>query len=347
MDGREKAAVNEEVILSIIAQQRWIREDELSLLAGMSLAMTRRTCVRLAESNVIYRDKNSNGIFLRLKVAGARRTGGRCGKRVEIPNSWQHDSFAIQALHFLKLAFKHEFSLMIETEAQLRRRRQTGRIPDGTLQPSGNLLQMEYSRKSGDSMRTQARDIALQAKGGRRCIVGYPYPPKFCGENDGKSFDHEHRQTVAIRQAWGDSEAPNILLLRCIVLSRVDFLKGRAREFQLIELPPMPADARIDPRRTVDEVMGYRWDQQEIRNIHLREHRIVSTLLYQGSPTEWVLEFTESQHEDEPHLGEFDGEFYNAREGESFTDFILRIQHQTLQTQKAIDAENGVYRSTA
>ena len=80
MDGREKAALNEETILEIISRQRWIREDELSLLAGISLAMTRRTCVRLAEFNVIYRHKNPNGIFLRLKVAGARKIGGSSGK---------------------------------------------------------------------------------------------------------------------------------------------------------------------------------------------------------------------------------------------------------------------------
>ncbi len=343
MDGREKAAVNEEIILSIINRQRWIREDELSLLAGMSLAMTRRACVRLAEYNFIYRDKSANGIFLRLKVAGARKIGGRSGKGVELPNTWQHDCLSVQGLHYLKQAFSDDVSLTIDTEAQLRRRQQTGKIADGTLQPTHDLFQMEYGRKTGDAMRSQARETTLQAKCGRRCIVGYPYPPEFCGKSDDEHIDHEYRQTVAMRREWGDAEAPNILLLRCIVGSRVDFLKGRARAFELIDLPPMPANARIHSRRTVDEVMGYRWDQQEIRNIHLREHRIVSTLLYQELPTDWVLEFTESQSEDEPHRGELDGEYYHSRDDESFADFVLRIQHQTLKTQKQINAEDGGY----
>jgi hypothetical protein len=337
MDGREKAALNEEIILEIINRQRWIREDELALLAEISLAMTRRTCVRLAEFNVIYRDKNPNGIFLRLKAAGAKKVGGSSGKNVEIPHTWQHDCVAIQALHFLKDTFKHAFSSEIETEAQLRRRLQTGKIGDGTLQPRNYYFEQDYGRRAGKEMRNQAREMALAAKDGRGCIASYPYPPQFCGKDHHEYIDHEYRLTVAIRQAWGDAPAPHIRLLRCIMESKLDFRLGRARKFQLIELPPMPANARIDPRRTVDEVMGYRWKHMDI--INFRDHRILSTLLYQEIPTGCVLEFTESQSEDDNHQAKLDGELYSAEEDESFTDFIIRIQNEIVKMRKALGAD--------
>ena len=178
MNGRDKAEINEEIILGIIHQQRWIREDELALLSGMSLAMARRTCIRLAGAGDIYRDKNSNGIFLRLKVGGAKKIGGSSGKNVEIPQTWQHDCVAIQALHFLKNKFKHVFSSEIETEAQLRRRLQTGKIGDGTLQPKNYYFEQDYGRRSGKDMRNQAREIALAANDGRGCIVSLSVPSR-------------------------------------------------------------------------------------------------------------------------------------------------------------------------
>jgi hypothetical protein len=328
MDGRYKAIINEESILRTINEQRWIREDELALLTGMSLAMIRRTCERLARAKEIYRDKKPGGIFLRLKVAGAKKVDGRSGKGIEIPNSWQHDCLAIQALHYLKHAFKNPQGLTIETEAKLRRRQQTGKIADGTLQPRNYYFEMEYSRKSGPAMSTQAQAIATEAKSGRGCIVAYPHPPEFCQCGNGVPINHEHRQTVAIRQAWGDADAQNIRLLRCIFESRIDHRNGRAKRFQLIELPSLPSNARIDPRRTVDELMGYRWKHRDIRQGS--EYKISSILSYQTTPVCSLL-FQESQSEDVCHQVELDGEVIFARDDEAFVDFIIRFQNEIVK----------------
>ncbi len=339
MDGRERAALNEENILEIINTQRWVREEELALLADMSLPMTRRTCIRLAKRDEIYRDKTPNGIFLRLKAAGAKRVGGTSGKGVTVPHTWQHDCVAIQGLDYLKNAFKHTIVLTIESEAQVRRRQQAGKIGDGTLQPINYFYQMEYGHKTGKDMHTQAREVALQAKERRGCIIAYPYPPQFCGMRDHEHIDHEYRQTVALRQAWGDAAAPNIRLLRCIMESKLDFLKGRARGFELIELPPMPAKARIDPRRTVDEVMGYRWKHQDIR-VGL-EHHILSTLINQSAEV-CTVDFTESRTEDKPHHADDDGDLYYAREDETFNEFVIRIQNLIVKMQKEMGANSSI-----
>ena len=101
----------------------------------------------------------------------------------------------------------------------------------------------------------------------------------------------------------------------------------------------MPANARIDPRRTVDEVMGYRWKHQDIRNF--RDHRILSTLSYQSSPV-CTLEFTESPSEDVKHQAKLDGEIHFADEDESFNDFIIRFQNEIVNMRKAMGADKDV-----
>ena len=71
-NGQELGLINEENLLKCIKQEDWIREEEASLLTGLSQQMVGKVGRRLAAKDEIYRERvhGNAGYFLRLKVGG-------------------------------------------------------------------------------------------------------------------------------------------------------------------------------------------------------------------------------------------------------------------------------------
>ena len=233
-NGQELGLINEENLLKCIKQEDWIREEEASLLTGLSQQMVGKVGRRLAAKDEIYRERvhGNAGYFLRLKVGGAERVDGKSGKDVIIPASWRHDSLAIQVLN----ALADEYGCAFETETSIRHSQNAGKIPDGRLIDENRAFyfEQELSRKSGAAMQKQADEVFKQAQGGTTCLIAYPYPPEFCG-----GVDHEYRQTSAIRNKWGSQRAQNIRLVRCHFDSRLDFMNMHVNRVEIIALPCM------------------------------------------------------------------------------------------------------------
>ena len=147
--GQETGLENELKMLLCIMSQRWVRENELQLITGMSKYTVGQVSRRLAERNQISRAREfgNAGYFLRLLPAGAERISEKLGKGVTIPKSWKHDAMAIQTLHFL--ADKH--NAKFETDASVRRHIKAGKFPDGRLIADNQVyyFEQERARKSG------------------------------------------------------------------------------------------------------------------------------------------------------------------------------------------------------
>lgn len=232
--GLEIGLQNELTILGCIQMQKWIREKELALLTGLSPYTVGQVCRRLAKKKQLSRKREHGnaGQFLRLLEAGARRVHGKSGKDIDIPASWPHHALAIQTI----VALSQYLGCDYETEASIRHRQLTGKIPDGSLISEIRLhhFEQERSRKSGEALVRQTDEVVKLAKSGTKCFVAYPYPPEMCG-----GIDHEYRQTSSIRSLWGSRNAPNINLVRCYFDSLVDFQNMNVSRIEVISLPFM------------------------------------------------------------------------------------------------------------
>lgn len=232
--GQEIGLQNELTILGCIQMQKWIREKELALLTGLSHYTVGQVCRRLAKKKQISRKREygNAGHFLRLLEAGAKRVYGKSGKDIDIPASWPHHALAIQII----VALSQYLGCDYETEASIRHRQLTGKIPDGSLisEIHQYYFEQERSRKSGEALFKQTDEVVKLAKSGTKCFVAYPYPPEMCG-----GIDHEYRQTSSIRSLWGSRDAPNINLVRCYFDSLVDFQNMNVSRIEVIRLPFM------------------------------------------------------------------------------------------------------------
>ena len=317
----DSAKGNEVRLLEIIAQQKWVREDEASLLSGLSKVMTSRTAVRLAKSEEIYRDKNPGGFFLRLKKAGADRIGSQSGKRVTIPNAWRHHCLAIQALAYLHIelsadSYSTEAQIVTRLGVSIGKRGKRGKISDGFLVKANKkiFLEVEWSNKGGDAIHSQAHTLATLAKHGDECIVCYPCRPD---DFKGDFINHERNNTKAIRQAWGDAPAPNIRFMRCTFDSSVAYQHARPSAFELIDLP----ERRKKPEALIDEVSGYHW----------QDNNGMSYLYYQEEVVVEDVRFTE-ETDDELAMCDYDGEYFEAEMDADFSQFQVKIKNAIIMS---------------
>lgn len=310
----ESAQNNEVKLLKIIAQQKWVREDEAALLTGLSKVMVSRTAVRLAKAEEIYRDKKPAGFFLRLKKAGSDRVASNSGKRVKIPNSWRHHCLSIQSLDYLFTKLSCD---SYSTEAQIRARLGVssgarGKIADGVLVKTNKkvFLETEWSNKGGDALHMQARTLATLAKYGDECIVCYPCRPN---NFKGEFINHERNNTKAIRQAWGDAPAPNIRFLRCLFDDNVAYLHARPSAFELIDLPERQ---QSKPEALIDEVAGYQW----------KDDNGMSHLWLNGQIVRGDVEFREAT-EDMPAICLFEDDQIDDGMDDEFSQFEVKVKN--------------------
>jgi hypothetical protein len=245
MNKREQAKKNEFLLLEIINVQRWVREYELSLLSGLSIAMVRRTCMRLAEEGDIFRDRLPSGFFVRLtKNGAAKMPEGQSSYKFSLPKSWRHDCLAIQALVHLKQKLEAivnlpGFEASISTEAQIRLRQQSGKIHDGLIELSGCILEVEWAKKVGEPMRYQSQSICDFVDEGFDAVVAYPFTPNLRG-----TLNHERAVTNSLRSICGKGEMRNVKLLRCYFNSLLDMQHVRVSKFEEIPVPIFQLDAR-------------------------------------------------------------------------------------------------------
>lgn len=255
LNGQNKGLWNELTILACINIQRWIRENEVALLTGLSPFTVGQVCRRLAKKGQIYRErKHGNaGHFLRLLEAGAKRVDGKSGKDIVIPASWPHHALAIQILY----ALSQQLGCDYETEASIRQRQRTGKIPDGNLISVIHQYHFEQERgkKSGINLHNQVEKLIKLAKSGVKCIIAYPYPPEICGRN------HEYDHTRAIRALWGSRNAPNIIFVRCHFKSLVDYQNMNVSHIEIIGLPFMHdiLSAKKYPPHTNEQGLHHYW----------------------------------------------------------------------------------------
>ena len=327
-NGQELGIANELKLLNCIGKEGWIREPEASLITGMSLPMVGRVGRRLAEKEQIYRDreKGNAGYFLRLKSTGAARVDGKSGKDISIPGTWRHHALAIQSLNYLATLFKCEF----ESEANLRHRLQGKKIPDGRLigGKRNYHYEQEFSRKSGPSLKKQVDAICQNMQQGTACLIGYPYPPEYCG-----GINHEIRHTNAIRHRWGSPDAPYLRLIRCHFDSLLAFQNMRVSRFEMIPLPALfntPAASKV---KHVDQVAGFQWKMVERNRVGLP--RQMEGELWHDKKIYLHCVFTEGTRDNETHWLEsnfIDRPVPGDYTQETFEEFI--------QNQKALIVRN-------
>lgn len=328
--GQEAGLENELEMLACIMAQGWIREYELHLITGMSMYTAGQVSRRLAAQEQIFRSRphGNTGHFLRLAPQGAERVGGKSGKCIKIPASWQHHAMAIQTLHYLA----NEFGAGFETEAAMRHHIKSGKFPDGRLIADGRqfYFEQERSRKSGPALRRQSEIIANLAAENTTCFVAYPYPAKICG-----GIDHETRQTNSLRHKWGSLAAPNIKLVRCHFDSLVEYRNMRVSRFEIIGLPAMvdTAESKKDQPGITGQVNGFKWEMDE-QHPHDGCHNIYAILRH-GNDVQHECYFTESAIWDGQHTLEYDYDDLIVRayaEEQTFNDFV-REQQKKIEKQ--------------
>ena len=321
-DGYEIALQNELAILQIIGKQKWIREDELSLISKFSMAMTRRTCSRLAEKNFIYREKKSAGIFLRLKQAGADLIGTKSGKGVIIPEKWRHDCLAIQVGHFLAEELKDEvdfgsprFSTDHDFLDLYGKFGFKGKIPDCMIH--GDIhIEVEWAKKGGKFLYSQAEFICKEANLGRKVIVAYPHRNDIYNDKNIQisgskcsKVNHEKTQKDAIRKLWGQNLAPNIRFVQCIFKNEIEFAHARASEFKLIPLPGGYQKTKKIPAALIDERQGFQWRENQL---FIGDEIQETITVYWDERKEMYAAILDSTNQ----------VFYDVTEAESFNVFI-------------------------
>jgi len=336
--GQETGLENELKMLSCIMAQKWVRENELQLITGMSKFTVGQVSRRLAERNQISRAREfgNAGYFLRLLPAGAERIGEKHGKKAIIPKSWRHDAMAIQTLHFL--AGKH--NAKFETDANVRRHIKAGKFPDGRLIADGQVyyFEQERARKSGGNLRKQTEAIAMLADSGTVCFIGYPYPARVCG-----GIDHETRLTNSLRHRWGSPGAPNIKLVRCHFDSLVACQNMQVSRFEIIDLPKMvnTVDSRKDRPGVTDQIKGFRWLMTEHNQYNENNHHIDAILMFNDDV---CLEgvFTESDSWDGYHT--LDTNF--GIEGKGYAEemtFLEFVNEQRKIVEKDVQGEMAMW----
>ncbi len=315
----ELGAQNDLSVLRVIGAQGWVREYELALLTGFHIEKTELICRRLAKKGQIFRERKGNdGIFMRLRQAGADKINGRSGKDVEIPRSWAHDCLAIQSLNFLKGEYK---SKQIQTESMIRTRGgEKGKIPDGALQGVELFFEQEWSRKSGKLLSRQVHKVVELAKKQISSVVSYPYPATICG-----GIDHEVRHGNAIRDRLGPASAP-VKFLRCHFFSVRTFETAKVDRFELIELPDVKK-TRSDGQRSgqLDEISRIRrkfqWHDRYSREGGLN---ILESILFRGDQTVEKVKFIESSEWESPHILVWGEERIESDNDDHFSDFVSR-----------------------
>jgi len=349
-NGQELGLKNELTLLRCIKTEGWVREHEASLITGMSLYMIGKVSRRLAKKNQIYRNQSKNqsqimtkklkpnckeqfegnaGFFLRLTAAGADRVDGKSGKDIGIPACWRHHAMAIQTLHFLAKNLGCSF----ETEASMRHRVQSGRIPDGRLvsDSAKYYFEQEHSRKSGKYLRLQTEGITQLAKNGVLCHVAYPFPPAICG-----GVDHETRQTNSIRHRWGSSPAPRIKLVRCHFDSLLAYQNMHVSRFEVIELPAMVSTAASKKNQpgVTDQMMGFRWTMNDHPGGYGKPRRI-DAILKHCDEIHFEGTFMEATIDDDCHFLKTSGGCIYAQEDsyeQTFDEFV-RLQQKEIENQ--------------
>lgn len=329
-NGQELGIENELKMLECIKEQGWVREHELHLITGMSQYTVGQVSRRLASKGQIYRERRlgNAGYFLRLLSDGAERVDGKSGKDVKIPKSWRHDALAIQSLHHLSQVFDCSF----ETEAQLRHRHKSGKLSDGSLVSDMGecYFEQELSRKSGEILHKQSRNIVRVAAGGTTCYIAYPYPPGICG-----GIDHEIRQTSSLRKHLGDADAKNIKLVRCHFYSRLEFENMHASSFEIIDLHcKNESDAsENNSHGFVDSGSELEWQMFEFVEGN-NQHCIRAVLLLDGGICHECT-FFEAMSNDETHWLQSDHLGWDQEsddEKQPFDDFV-REQKKRIEKQ--------------
>lgn len=263
-DSKEVALINEKRLLTIIAEQSWVREAELALLSGMSTQMVARTCSRMANNKLIYRDKKPSGFFLRLRMGGANVIGEeKSGKGVRIPDCWRHHCLAIQCLSFLREIFDQK----IKTESSIRKSKEfghAGKIPDGR---AGDIhIEVEWAKKDGQALIRQSKEICRLASFGTPVVMAYPFRNDIYDKNGiqisgttTNKRNHERTQASAIRRCWGTELAPEIKFLRCIFKNELAYDHAKVERFELIDLPGGYIATKIIPAYLLGWKIGYQW----------------------------------------------------------------------------------------
>lgn len=341
-NGQELGLKNELTLLDCIKMEGWVREHEASLITGMSPYTIGMVSRRLAEKGHIYRERltkvdhihrkrpeGNTGYFLRLMTAGADRVDGKSGKDIKIPACWRHHAMAIQTLHFLA----KDIGCSFETDASLRHRVQSGKIPDGRLvsDSAKYYFEQERTKKSGKYLAKQTEVITQLAKNGTICHIAYPFPASVCG-----GISHETRQTNSIRHRWGSSPAPRIKLVRCHFDSLLAYQNMRVSRFEVIDLPAMVSTAasRKDQPGVTDQVMGFRWTTTEHRGQYGKPPR-VDAVLKHCDEIHFEGTFTKATTYDDYHiLREIGGCIYAQCYGDEMTfDEFVRWQQKEIEKQ--------------
>lgn len=239
MNKRVRAKDNEFLILEKINIQTWVRETELVILTGLSLAMVRRTCIRLADDGDITRLRHASGYVVRLTKNGAAKIPfGQSSYKTQLPQTWRHDCLAIQAMGHIKIIKEADFDLpgykiSIATEALLRSQGTIkGKIPDGQLEEIAYSFETEWSKKVGVPMKVQSEHVCQKAMEGFVTVIAYPFTPNIRG-----TINHELALTNSLRSIWGEYDMPNIIFLRCYFTSRLDMDHVRPSKFEQINVP--------------------------------------------------------------------------------------------------------------
>jgi hypothetical protein len=262
--GEEIARMNEAYIIRECRHHHVIREDDLSIILNWSIQMVQRTVKRLVKDGEVIRMRVHGAYFVALK---------KRDDTIKLPATWKHDALAISVSGHIRDQYP---SATIETEARIRERIQLGKIPDGIVAGSGvNIrIEVELSHKSSHPMEKQSKEAVVLAQQGVTTIFAYPYPPN----EYFLKHDWEHRIASAVRDVLNhDNAEPYIKLLRCYMTKRVHLDHCRPHHFELIDLPPMPANSRIGqgkPKLGTEIIQGHHWKRKQFYSENHCSHQI-------------------------------------------------------------------------
>jgi len=287
-NGEMIARQNELYILREVRQHGVIREDELAIILNWSKQMVQRTTIRLAKSGDVLRTRAYSSFIISIKK--------RSNTATTIPAIWKHHALAIQALGYVREQYP---KAIIETEAEIRSRIQSGKIADGQIKHPFNIrLEVEMSNKTSKPMEKQSSEIISLASLGLMTVICYPWP-----QSTFYKFNWEHRIASSIRSILGnDNPQQYIKLLRCWFDNVLEFDHCRPNRFEFVDLPPMPKDCRIGiGKNTIGftEIRGYHW--KDLFKGSENNRRAVITELFWDNHKKGIFKFLESPDGDLPH----------------------------------------------
>lgn len=177
LNGEKQARLNELEFLKVVRQQGQIRADELALLLQWSKEMTLRTARRLRVEKQIVAVRKYSSYFYEL--------GADNKTTFKIRTTWKHDCLAIQCLCFLNKELTNN-TAQVKTEAEIRMKKQDGKICDGQIIKGNEMAQIEVelSHKSGNPMRKAALHAVRLAN--EKITVLFCYPAE---TNEFQPFD--------------------------------------------------------------------------------------------------------------------------------------------------------------